>query len=197
MDGVDGDVAAAVAGADDQDPLAAEDRRVLVGTGVQELTVELAGDLRVVRGREGAVGDHDTAVELGGRGAVPAGRGHPPPVAVRFDAGHGRVEAVALTQAEDVGVVAEVPGEFRVPRIVRCLRRHGELGELGGRLRGDQMRRLVDRAHRIGDVPQPPDGAVGFEADEVDAVPGERAGPGESRGPRPDQRILLFRLHVS
>lgn len=133
--GIDGDVAAGVAGADDEYPLARQLRRRLVRAGVQQLARELAAEGRHVRLGERAVGQDHPVVPLRDpartRGFL---RPQHPPFAVALERRDLRVEAEPVGQSEPIGELAEVGDELAVARIVGG-GSHRELGELGRRAR--------------------------------------------------------------
>ncbi|RAO43103.1 hypothetical protein ONO86_03794 [Micromonospora noduli] len=191
LGGLDGDVAAGVAGADHQHPLAAQLRRVLVGRGVHDLAAELlkalvAGQLRrpVV-----AVGDHHGGVPGGAFGAVPAGGagGHVPPVPLDgLDPDHLGAEPDVRTQVEVVGVPLEVGQQLTVVRVVRPGVRHREVGELGERLRRDQVGAGVHRAAVVPPVPGAADARLPLVAVHAEPVLTQVLDGRQAAGPGPD-----------
>jgi len=76
--GIDRDVAARVAGADDEHALALELLGVLVGRGVQQLPVEPAFERGHVGFGQGAVGDDHTLVDGAVLAAIGVLHGHAP-----------------------------------------------------------------------------------------------------------------------
>ena len=185
MGGVDGDVAAGVAGTDDQHPLAGEDVGVAVAAGVHDLAVEGPLERRHRRLAQRAVAQQHRRVALGA-GAVGAGAGHQPLLArwirVRLHRGHLGAEADLLAQAEGVGEVAEVAVQLAVAGVVGHLLAHRELGVRRGGLGGDEVGRLVHRAARPVDVPQPADVVGQLVADRRDAVALQGAQGGQPGG---------------
>ena len=163
------DIAPTVAAAHHEDPLPRQLLRILVAAGVDQLAAELAVEPRDIGLREGAVGDHQGR-ELPDLHLVTAGgvvvvtnvpHGEPPPRvacrAQRFRTHDLGAEAEAVAEAEVFGEVAEVSEQAAVVRVVGGIRGHGELGELRGAGRRDEVRRVVDGAARRVDVPQPAD----------------------------------------
>lgn len=187
LGGLDGDVAAGVAGAHHQHPLAAQLRRVLVGRGVHDLAPELlqpfvAGQLRrpVV-----AVGDHHGRVAGGALRAVAAGAagGHVPPVARhRLHPDDLGAEPDVPAQVEVVGVPLEVRQQLAVVRVVRPVVRHREVGELGERPRRDQVCARVHRAAVVPPVPGAADAGLPLVAVDAEAVLPEVLDGGETAG---------------
>jgi len=184
VDGVDRDVAAGVAGTDHQHPLAREDGRRLVAAGVQHLAVEPAGEGGDVRLAEGAVGGDHAGVP--GRRA--ARRHLPRAVAGRSRVGDLGAEGVARAEVEVVGEGVEVALQVAVRGVVGDGLVHRELGELRGGARGDQVGRLVDRAARGVDVPQPAHPGAELVPLPGDAVALEAAGRGQAGRAGADDR---------
>lgn len=187
LGGLHGDVAAGVAGAHHQHPLAAQLCRVLVGRGVHDLAPELlqpvvAGQLRrpVV-----PVGDQHGGVPGGAFGAVAAGAagGDVPPIAVdRLDPHHLGAEPDVSAQVEVVGVALEIGQQLAVVWIVRPVVGHREVGELGERPRRDQVGAGVHRAAVVPPVPGTADAGLPLVAVDTEAVLGEVLDGGQAAG---------------
>ena len=124
-------------------------------------------------------------------------RGDLPQRIDRRDVDDGSAEGKVPAKIVSIGVVAEIIGKFHVARVVGHRIRHRELGECGGALRRDEVRRLVDGAVRVVDVPEPTDVVVALEAVERYPGPIEVSRAGQSRRARSDQRVLLLCDHPS
>jgi hypothetical protein len=144
---VDGDVAAGVAGADDEDAVAGEVADVVVLAGVQLRAGELAGHRGDVRTPQMAVRDQhavEHALVAAGGLHAPAGRSD------RRRAGGLGGDGDDRGVAGDQVVVAVVPRvgldvgpDLVAPREVRVVGGHREALERGRVARGDQVQRLV------------------------------------------------------
>lgn len=66
------------------------------------------------------------------------------------------VEIEQSLEGELLGVFGKILGDLPVSGIVGA-KTHRELGKLGGRARGDEVGRFVQRGARVGDIPQPAD----------------------------------------
>ncbi len=186
--GVHGNVRAGIAAAHHQNALPGQLLRRLVFAGVHHPPGKLArqfGDIRVVKR---AVGDQHT-VEPPGLPLAAALGGHRPGVAVRLHLHHTGIEFVAAVKIEVARVVPEIAPHLRMVWIGRHRLVHGELGELGGGLGGNQMRRLVHGAVGIVDIPQPAHVGMQFEADERDPVLVQIARRSQPHRARADNRV--------
>ena len=147
--GVAGDVAAGVAGADDQHPLAAEDLGAAVADGVAELALETAGDVRQMGLPGHAVGADQAPVAA----FLAARQRDPPARAVRHRPRDLALEDDMVVEAVGKGEGPQVGQDLPVVRIVRIVAGHGKVEEGGERLRGDEACRVVHRRAMILQVP--------------------------------------------
>ena len=193
--GVDRDIAARVARADDEHALALELLGALVLAGVQQLTRKLPLEARHIGFGQRAVGNHhalvDGALQLARRIADAHAPGRERVAGLHgLHAFHTHAEAEMAAQIEAVGKGREIAAQLAVARVVGHLVGHGEFGELGRALARYQVRRLVDRGARIGDVPEPAHIGIGLEALEGNAQLLQVARPGQADGPAPISAII-------
>ena len=180
---VAGNVAARIAGADDERALAPELVHRLVGDGMAHLAGEFA---RIVRHRGmpvGAVGADERTVAL----RLAARQRHlPAAVRLQFGALHRCAETDMRAKPIGIGEVAHIAVDLPARRIVGIGVRHREVVVMRLRLRRNEMRRVVDRRSGICPVPQSADIRMPLIDVEGHAVPQQRPRQAQSRRPAAD-----------
>jgi hypothetical protein len=186
--GIRDDVGRGVAAAHHQHPPVAQLLGGLVGARVDDLAVEGAGIDRHARGIVVAAGNHHAAVDAG---LTFADDGHGPrAVALRRDRSHGFTEFDMVEQPEGPGKIPEIAEDADVARILRVvLVQHRQVVVAGGADGGDEVGALVDHPAWRGDVPQPADVLLAFQAVEGDAALDKILRHREPGGPGADDAI--------
>ena len=149
---------------------------------------KLAGQLRLVGGVQGAVGNHHASEVPALLMAIALG-GDLPAAIVRRDAEYAGIEFVVTGQIKVLCVITKVALEFTVMRIQRDAVGHRKLGELGHAFGGDQVRRLVHGAVGVVDIPQAADVIVQLQTNEWDVELLQVASRGQAHGTGADNSV--------